>query len=163
MKAFLFSFTQPMLCPPDVSVKNGGPSTRLPPEAGKQDERHGEGGRASAVGPRRPPCECHVIPPPCGARIWPVCVICEDSWQVRGERWKGKVGKTGISFGNFVFLGLRSNSGIRSYADGHSYLRGEDGLQWRPITNAVWWPKQHIMFSVLINVHVLASLDNSIG
>jgi hypothetical protein len=45
MKAFLFSFTMPMLCQPDVSVKDESPSTRLPPEAGKQDERHGEEGR----------------------------------------------------------------------------------------------------------------------
>jgi hypothetical protein len=31
-------------------------------------------------------------------------------WQVRREMWK--VGKTGSSFGNFVFLGLLSNSRI---------------------------------------------------
>jgi hypothetical protein len=38
------------------------------------------------------------------------------------------MGKTGSSFGNFVFLGLRRYSGIRSYGDVNSYLDGEDGL-----------------------------------
>jgi hypothetical protein len=34
--------------------------------------------------------------------------------------------KTGSSFGNFVFLGLRSNSGIRHRDEVDLYLRGED-------------------------------------
>jgi hypothetical protein len=34
-----------------------------------------------------------------------------------------------ISFGNFVFLGLRSNSGIGHQSDVDLYLRGEDGLR----------------------------------
>ena len=42
---------------------------------------------------------------------------------------EGKVSKTGISFGNFVFLGVRSNSGSRPYGDVDLYLEGEDGLQ----------------------------------
>jgi hypothetical protein len=33
-----------------------------------------------------------------------------------------------ISFGNFVFLGLRSNSGIKHQGQGDLYLNGEDGL-----------------------------------
>jgi hypothetical protein len=40
-----------------------------------------------------------------------------------------KARKTGISFGNFVFLGLRSNSGIKDASEGDLYLRGEDGLR----------------------------------
>jgi hypothetical protein len=57
--------------------------------------------------------------------------------------WKGKVCKAGISFcifvffgdlalisfGNFVFLGLRSNSGSRQQSEVDLYLRGEDGLE----------------------------------
>jgi hypothetical protein len=39
------------------------------------------------------------------------------------------VGKTGSSFGNFVFLGLRSDSGMTAHDDVELYLRGEDGLQ----------------------------------
>ena len=84
-------------------------------------------GKANAVGARRPPSENHVIPPPAApgfhGGLWHTC----EDWQVRGDRWKGKVGKAGISFGNFVFLGLRSNSGIRAYGDGNSYLDGDDG------------------------------------
>jgi hypothetical protein len=43
---------------------------------------------------------------------------------------KGKAGKAGISFGNFVFLGLRSNSGIRRQGEVDLYLQGEDGRQY---------------------------------
>jgi hypothetical protein len=44
------------------------------------------------------------------------------------EEVEGKVSKTGISFGNFVFLGLRRDSGMRSYGDADSYLCNEDGI-----------------------------------
>jgi hypothetical protein len=47
---------------------------------------------------------------------------------VRWHRRKGEAGKAGILFGNFVFLGLRSNSGMRRYGDVKSYLRCEIGL-----------------------------------
>jgi len=33
-------------------------------------------------------------------------------------------------FGNFVFLGIRYNSGIKHRSDIDLYLRGEDGLQY---------------------------------
>jgi hypothetical protein len=45
-----------------------------------------------------------------------------------GARSTG-VGKAGTSFGNFVFLGLRANSGIRRHNDIDLYLNGEDDLQ----------------------------------
>ncbi len=45
----------------------------------------------------------------------------------RGRRREREAGKTGSSFGNFVFLGLRSNSGIRRQGEVDLYLRGEDG------------------------------------
>jgi hypothetical protein len=47
-----------------------------------------------------------------------------------GESWKGEAAL--ISFGNFVFSGLRNNSGIRHQSDADSYLHGEDGLQRLP-------------------------------
>ena len=46
-----------------------------------------------------------------------------------GESEKGKVRKTGISFGNFVFLGLRSNSGSRYESNVGLYLHGGNGSQ----------------------------------
>jgi hypothetical protein len=75
-----------------------------------------------------------------------------------------KVGKTGISFGNFVFfgdlglssfgnfvfLGLRSNSGIRHQCEVDLYLRGMDGFQ--VLTDygcSFVVQKQHVMFSDL--------------
>jgi hypothetical protein len=46
----------------------------------------------------------------------------------RGEVERGKWAKLGSSFGNFVFLGLRHDSGIRHQYDVDSYLHGEAGL-----------------------------------
>jgi len=43
---------------------------------------------------------------------------------------EGESGKAGSSFGNFVFLGLRYNSGIRHQSEVDLYLHGEDG-RWR--------------------------------
>jgi hypothetical protein len=45
-----------------------------------------------------------------------------------GRGGRGKVGKTGISFGNFVFLELLRNSGMSQLNNVDSYLRGEDRL-----------------------------------
>jgi hypothetical protein len=55
--------------------------------------------------------------------------IAPEADKVCDERaGRGKVRKTGISFGNFVFLGLRRDSGIRSYGDADSYLCDENGV-----------------------------------
>jgi hypothetical protein len=40
------------------------------------------------------------------------------------------VGKTGISFCNFVFLGLRCNSGIKQRGEADLYLQGEGGRRY---------------------------------
>jgi hypothetical protein len=56
------------------------------------------------------------------ACLWHVSVC----WHGRLERCKGQLSL--VSFGSFVFLGLRYNSGIRQQSDADSYLYGEDGL-----------------------------------
>jgi hypothetical protein len=59
--------------------------------------------------------------------LGPVDGICENDGRCSGNVEEGS--GTVSSFGNFVFSGLRCNSGIRHQGDADSYLRGEDGLQ----------------------------------
>src|SRR5437870_4504002 len=93
MKAFLFSFTMPMLCPPDVSVKNGR----------KEGGAKREGGRASAVGSRRPQSENYVVPPLRCSDLAGLRhrakgrQVCQDRGRYEGEKWKGeKWAKLGV-------------------------------------------------------------------
>jgi hypothetical protein len=65
--------------------------------------------------------------------LGPVCGICVDGRR-RGGDGEGSNGTDGretatkvILFGNFVFLGLRLNSGMRGENDDDSYLYGEGG------------------------------------
>ncbi len=41
-----------------------------------------------------------------------------------------KSGRGLILFGNFVFLGFRSNSGMRAQSDGDLYLKGEEAFRY---------------------------------
>jgi hypothetical protein len=58
-------------------------------------------------------------------------MVAGDGVQVKFITRCGRRGEVDwSSFGNFVFLGLRSNSGIGHHGDVDSFLHGEDGLQY---------------------------------